>query len=37
MSLIKRWIEEQMSQGIDVLHLEYQVTDDESTDYTETA
>jgi len=37
MSLTKRWIEEQLSQGNDVLHPEYQVTYDEIRDYSETA
>ena len=28
MSLTKRWIEEQMESGVDVLHPEYQHSDD---------
>jgi hypothetical protein len=29
MSLTKRWIEQQMESGVDVLHPEYQHSDDE--------
>jgi len=37
MSLIKHWIEEQMSKGIDVLHPDNTVTDDEIYNYSETS